>query len=67
MSEGLAQGPYVVARVGFEPAMLGMQGTNPTIEPPRPMHVSTEGSASSSEQLKRIDDALRCKSWLDTI
>jgi len=24
-SEGLAQGPYVVARVGFEPAMQGAE------------------------------------------
>ena len=35
MNEGLAQGPCVVARVGFEPATLGTQGTEPT-EPPRP-------------------------------
>jgi len=27
-SEGLAQGPYVVARVGFEPPTLQMQGTD---------------------------------------
>ena len=26
MSEGLAQGPYVAARVGFEPVALRMQG-----------------------------------------
>jgi len=26
-SEGLAQGPYVVARVAFEPATLWMQGS----------------------------------------
>ena len=33
-SEGLAQGPYVAARVGFEPATLRTQGTEPTNEPP---------------------------------
>jgi len=33
-SEGLAQGPYVTARVGFKPATLWTQGTEPTTEPP---------------------------------
>jgi len=33
-SEGLAQGPYVAARVGFEPATLRTQGTEPTNESP---------------------------------
>ena len=28
-SEGLAQGPYVVAGVGFEPATLRTEGTEP--------------------------------------
>ena len=28
-SEGLAQGPYVVARVGFEPATFWMEGAEP--------------------------------------
>ena len=36
MSEGLAQGPYLVARVGFELATLQTQGTKLTTEPPRP-------------------------------
>ena len=27
MSEGLAQGPYMAARVGFKPVALWMQGT----------------------------------------
>src|SRR6218665_1358893 len=35
-SEGLAQGPYVVARVGFEPATFHTQGTEPATEPPHP-------------------------------
>ena len=36
MSQGFAQGPYVVARVGFEPAIFRKQGTELTTEPPRP-------------------------------
>ena len=35
VSEGLAQGPYVAARVRFKPATLRTQG-EPTTEPPRP-------------------------------
>ena len=35
MSEGLAQGPNVVARVGFEPATFRTQGTKTTTKPPR--------------------------------
>ena len=35
-SEGLVQGLYVAARVGFEPVTLLLQGTEPTTEPPRP-------------------------------
>ena len=34
-SEGLAQGPYVVARAGFEPATLLTKGAETTNEPPR--------------------------------
>ena len=36
MSEGLAQGSYVVARVGFGPATFRTQATEPTTEPPCP-------------------------------
>ena len=36
-SEGLAQGPYVAARVEFETETLRTQGTKLTTEPPRPM------------------------------
>jgi len=32
----LAQGPYVAARMGFEPATYGTQGTKPITEPLRP-------------------------------
>ena len=36
MSEGLVQGLYVAAEMGFEPAPLRMQGTKLTTEPPCP-------------------------------
>jgi len=36
MSDGLAQGPYVVARVGFEDTTFRAQGTELTTEPPLP-------------------------------
>ena len=32
-SEGLAEGPYVATRVGFEPATLRTEGIEPTTEP----------------------------------
>ena len=35
-SEGLAQGPYVAAIAGFEPATLQTKGDESTDEPPRP-------------------------------
>src|SRR6218665_359645 len=35
-NEGLAQGPYVVARAGFEPTTLLTKGVESTNEPPRP-------------------------------
>jgi len=36
MSEGLVQGPYMAARVGFEPASLQTQGIKLTTESPCP-------------------------------
>ena len=36
VSEGFAQGPYVVARLEFKPVTFRTQGTKPTTEPPRP-------------------------------
>ena len=36
LSEGLAQGPYVAARVGFEPTTLRMKDDELTSEPPHP-------------------------------
>jgi len=37
-SEGLAQGPYVVARAAFEPATLRTKGDGSSNEPPCPLH-----------------------------
>ena len=39
VSEGLAQGFYVAARVGFEPAMHRTQGNKLTTEPPHRSHL----------------------------
>jgi len=36
VNEGLAQGPYVLVRVGFEPATLWTKGAESTKDPPRP-------------------------------
>ena len=33
-SEGLAQGPYKAARVGFEPTTFRTEGTKTTTQPP---------------------------------
>ena len=38
-SEGLAQGPYVTARAGFEPATLRTKGDESTNDPPLPYFV----------------------------
>ena len=49
MSEGLAQGPYVAARVGFEPMTLRTKGDESTNEPPRPTvyhhHIHNQSSS----------------------
>ena len=36
VSEGLAQGPYMAARAGFEPMTLRLKGIDSTNAPPRP-------------------------------
>ena len=36
VSEGLEQGPYMVARAGFEPTILRSKGVESTNAPPRP-------------------------------
>ena len=41
-SEGLAQGPYMVARAGFEPTTLRTKGNESTNEPPYPKYVYAE-------------------------
>ena len=38
-SEGLAEGPYVAARAGFEPATLRTKGVQSTNEPQRPSNI----------------------------
>ena len=38
-SEGLAQGPYVADRAGFEPATLWTKGDESTDESPRPTNI----------------------------
>ena len=37
VTEGLAQGPYMEAKVGFEPANFRTQGPETTTEPPCPV------------------------------
>ena len=37
-NEGLAQGPYVAVRAGFEPTTLRTKGVVYTNAPPRPIH-----------------------------
>ena len=44
MSEGLAQGPYMAARVGFEPATYRTQGTESTSEPTHPTTLPVSAS-----------------------
>ena len=44
MSEGLAHGPYMEARAGFEPATLWTEDTELTAEPPHPTLLSVIGS-----------------------
>jgi len=44
VSEGLAQGPYVVARVGLEPVTLQTQGTEIATTPHIVANTATAGS-----------------------
>ena len=51
VGEELAQGPYVAARVGFEPAtLLRTQGTEPTTEPPCPTRSITTENTSKCDK-----------------
>ena len=49
VSEGIAQGPYVAARAGFEPTTLRSKGIDSAKAPPRPSvsslqdHSGTQG------------------------
>jgi len=58
MSEGLAQGPYVVARVWFKPVTFWTQGTKPTAEPPRPTcYISVPVFSQPSDDLSAYSAA----------
>src|SRR6218665_375930 len=49
VSEELAQGPYAVARAGFEPGTLRTKGAESTNEPPCPkMYIKEEKSSPFS-------------------
>ena len=48
-SEGLAQGPYVAARTGFEPATLRSKRIDSTNAPPRPAKCSAHYDVTKSE------------------
>src|SRR6218665_1056772 len=43
-SEGLAQGPYMAARYGFQPATFRTKGAESTNAPPRPRMLSIKSS-----------------------
>ena len=54
-SEGLAKGPYMVARAAFEPTILLTKGAESTNEPPRPLFnifVFISGKGRFSERNK---------------
>ena len=59
-SEGLAQGPYMAARVGFEPATNRTKVTESNTEPPCPLaakmqfSMNARGSDISKEQNLQI-------------
>ena len=48
VSEGLAQGPYVAARAGFEPTTLRTKGDESTNEPSYPTMYSCLRSEAAS-------------------
>ena len=48
VNEGLAQGPYMVVGVGFEPVTFQTQGTELTPEPPRPTSYYNHGAIEVS-------------------
>ena len=58
-------GPYIVARVGFEPATFPTQGTKLTTEPPSPTDYSVSAYSRATsvflvilEQLHRLKEVL---------
>ena len=52
MKEGLAQGPYVAARAGFEPTTLRWKGIDSTNAPPRPTLMIYESCYTSISVVK---------------
>ena len=52
-SEGHAQGPYVAARSGFEPATLRAKGAKSTNEPRRPTLIRTRYRSLEASTLNR--------------
>ena len=54
-SEGLAQGPYVAARTGFEPTTLQTKGDESTNEPPHPTISSSCEACTLFQGLQRVD------------
>ena len=53
-SEGLAQGPYMAARAGFDPTTLRSKGIDSTNTPPRPTRHSR-----LSHKIRGTDEALK--------
>src|SRR6218665_2518128 len=61
-SEGLAQGPYVAARAGFEPMTLETKGDESTNEPPRPT-LKYRKRMQYALRILKIHLLQRCVSW----
>ena len=63
MSEGLAENPYLAARVELEPATVRMQGNESTTEPPGPYNgwVDSDGLSGTEIGLGFGRKAFGCK------
>ena len=67
MSEGLAQDPYVAARVGFEPATTGHKAPTDTItEPPCPSRIKLKCSWRTRASDSLVSLAVEVQQLLDT-
>jgi len=58
-SEGLTQGPYVAAGVGFEPATFRTQGTEPTTKPPHLITGRSQVQIYSKQLHSKLDKTLK--------